>query len=89
MTVDILSERTCVGHMLENIECNDKDVLAALSSVFLDDNVNVMRNEFEMEVAFLLQTDPVKNKKKRGHAHISYISTPRTAGKVKGIEKVK
>ena len=48
-----------------------------------------MRNEFERAVAFLLPTDPVKNKKKRGHAQISYVSTPRMAGKVKGIEKVK
>ena len=40
-------------------------------------------------VYFLLPTDPVKNKKKRGNAHISYVSTPRTTGKGKGREKGK
>ena len=44
VTVEIPSERTCVGHFLEKIECNDKDVLSVLSSVCLDDNVNRMRN---------------------------------------------
>ena len=87
VTVDIPSERTRVGHLLENIECNDKDALTALSYVRLDNNVNGMRNEFEREVAFLLPTDPAKNKNKRRHAQISYVSTPRTA--IKGREKGK
>ena len=84
MTVEILSELTHVGHLLENIELNDMDVLAALSSVSFDDNANGMINEFERAVDFLLPTDPVKNKKKRGHVQISYVSTPRTDGKGKG-----
>ena len=46
MRVEIPRERTRVRHLLENIECNDKDVLAALSSVCIDDNVNGMRYEF-------------------------------------------
>ena len=45
-------------------------------------------NEFEREGDFLLPTDPVKNKKKRVYAQISYVSTPRKAGKGKGREKV-
>ena len=77
------------GHLLDNIEVNDKDVSAALSSVFLDDNVNGTRNDFERAVDFLLLNEPVKNKKKRGHAHISYVSIPRTADKGKIIEKCK
>ena len=40
MTVEILSECTYVGHLLENIECNEKDFLSVLSSVLLGDNVN-------------------------------------------------
>ena len=84
MTVEIPSERTHVGHMLYNIECNGNDFLSELSSVCLDDNVNGTRNELEREVAFLLPPEPVNNKKKRGHAQISYISTPRTDGKDKG-----
>ena len=86
MRVEIPRERTRVRHLLENIECNDKDVLAALSSVCLDDNVNRMRNKRERAVAFLLPTDPVKNNKKRGHDQIYYVSTPRTAGKGKKRE---
>ena len=31
----------------------------------------------------------MKNKKKRGHAHISYVYTPRMAGKGKVIEQGK
>ena len=83
VTVEILSEITHVGHLIENIECNEKYVLAALSSVCLDDNVNGMRNDFERVVDFLLTTDPIKNKKMRVNAHISYVSTLRTAGKRK------
>ena len=48
-----------------------------------------MINEFERAVAILLPTDPVKNKKKRGHAHSYYVSTPRTTDKGTGIEKGK
>ena len=88
VTVEIPSECTGVGYLINNIYCNDKDLSAALSSVSLDDNANGMINEFEKAVAFLLPTDPVKNKKKRGHAQISYVSTPRTAVKVKGREKL-
>ena len=59
--------------------------MAAISSVCLDDNVDRIINEFERSVSFLLPTDPVKNKKKRGHVHICYVSAHRTAGKGKGI----
>ena len=44
VTVEIPSERKCVGHLLENIYCNDKDISAVLSSFRLDDNVNGIRN---------------------------------------------
>ena len=89
MTVDILSESTCVGHLIKNIEFNEKDVSAALSSVCLDNNVKGMINEFERAVAFLLPTEPVKNNKKRGYAQISYVSTSRKAGKGKVRKKGK
>ena len=45
--------------------------------------MNGTRNDFEMEVTLLLPTDPVKKNKNSEHAHISYVSTPRTAGKGK------
>ena len=83
VTVDIPSEHMRVKHLLENIEFNDKYVLAALSSVRLDDNVNGIINEFKRAVAFILPTDHVKNKKKRGHAYIYYVSIHRMAGKGK------
>ena len=51
--------------------------------------MNGTRNEYKRAVSFILPTDPVNNKKKRGHAQISYISTPRTDGKGKGREKGK
>ena len=89
VTVEIPSELMRVGNMLENIECNDKDFLLSLSAVCLDYNGKGIRNKFERAVAFLLPTDPANNKKKRGHAHISYVSTPSTSGKDKGREKVK
>ena len=60
-----------------------------LSSICLENNVNGMINEFEREVDFLLPTDPVRNNKKRGNAHIYYVYTSRTAGKGKGREKGK
>ena len=85
VTVEIQSERMREGHLLDNIEVNDKDVSAALSYVCLDDNVNGTRNDFERAVDFLLLNEPVKNKKKRGHVHICYVSAHRTAGKGKGI----
>ena len=78
-----------VEYILENIKCNDKDVSAALSSVRLDDSVNGTRNQFKRAVAFLLPNEPVRNKKNRGHAQISYVSTPRTPGRGKGKEKGK
>ena len=51
--------------------------------------MNGIINEFKRAVAFILPTDHVKNKKKRGHAHISYVYTPRMAGKGKVIEQGK
>ena len=81
MIFDILNERTRLGHLQENIEFK--------TSIHLDDSVNGMRNEFKRIVAFLLPTDPAKNKKKRGHPQISHVSIPRTAGKGKVREKGK
>ena len=89
MTVYIPSESTPVGHIRNHIKCNSKDVSALLSSVCLDENVNRMINEFERAVAFLLPTDPVKNKKNRVHDRVYYVSAPSTDGKDKGREKGK
>ena len=63
--VEIPNERSRVGYLLDNIDCQDRDVTTALSHIRLDDTQQGMRSDFERAVAFLLPTDPVK-KKKRG-----------------------
>ena len=70
--------------MLDNIECNYKDISEELSSICLGYNVNGISNEFERGITLILPTDRVKNKKNRVHAQISYASTPRTSDKDKG-----
>ena len=92
VAVELPNERTRVGYLLENIDCNDKNVTTALSHIRLDDTVDAagtpsgLRNEFEGAVAFLLPTDPVKKKRgvKRTPAQISATSgvgSPDKAGK--------
>ena len=80
VAVELPNQRTIVGYLLENIDCNDKDVTAALSHIRLDDTVDATtntptgkRNDFEGAVAFLLPTDPIRKKRggKRPHAHVS------------------
>lgn len=74
------NEHTRVRHLLDNIQCSDPDVKAALSSIRLDTTgPNAMRNNFELAVAFLLPVCPVARKRKenkgnqRGSAHISSV----------------
>ncbi len=73
VSVELPNERTRVGYLIDNIDCQDKDVTTALSHIRLDDNVNGMRGDFEKAVAFLLPTDPVK-KKKRGRRNEAQVS---------------
>ena len=61
VAVELPNARTRVGYLLDNIDTNDKDVTAALSSIRLDDTVDPtsgdptgMRNDFEAAVTFLL-----------------------------------
>ena len=73
-------ERSRVQYLLDNIQVEDSNVKAALSSVRMDDTANGMRNNFEAAVAFLLPTDPVERKKARGGnkraiAEVSAIDT--------------
>ena len=60
-------ERSRVQYLLDNIQVEDSNVKAALSSIRMDDTANGMRNNFEAAVAFLLPTDPVEKKKSRGN----------------------
>ena len=75
VTVAVPTPHSLVGYLLDNIECSDADVKAALAAIKLDDGVDGMRNDFERAAAFLLPVDPVakksKMKKKRGIAQLS------------------
>ena len=50
--------------MIDAIKCTDPGVVAALSYIRLDDRVNIMRNNFDAAVTFLLPTDPIQIKQK-------------------------
>ena len=66
-------ERSRVQYLLDNIQAEDPNVRAAISSIRMDDTPTGRRNNFESAVAFLLPTDPVakKHKGKRPAAEIS------------------
>ena len=84
------NEHTRVRYLLDNIQCGDADVKAALSSIRLDTaGPNAMRNNFEAAVAFLLPVDPVARKRKEkgnrnGNATISSVG-----GATKGVKPSK
>ena len=67
-------ERSRVQFLLDNIQAEDSNVKAALSSIRLDDTPNGMRNNFEAAVAFLLPTDPVEKKKSKSKRPIAEVS---------------
>jgi hypothetical protein len=74
-------DRTRVGYLIDNIECADADVKAALAAIKMDDSPPGMRNDFERAAAMLLPVDPVKNKskRKRANAEISMASARSSA----------
>ena len=81
-------ERSRVQYLLDNIQVEDSNVKAALSSVRMDDTANGMRNNFEATVAFLLPTDPVDKKKSKGNKrHIAEVSAIDAGGKGLGSHK--
>jgi hypothetical protein len=69
------NERTCVTYLLDNIQCADATLQAAIAAVRQDKGVNGMMNDFEAAVAYLLPSDPVAKKRtsgvKRGQGLIS------------------
>ena len=74
---ELPSDRTRVGYLISNIECQDKDMTTSISHIRLDDGANRMGKDFERLVAFLLPTDPVKKRRgsKRPAAQISAAQT--------------
>lgn len=74
VTVALPTQHSLVGYMIENIQCNDPNVKAAIAAIKLDTGANGMRTDFERAAAFLLPTDPNKQKggkRKRGIAQLS------------------
>ena len=71
-------ERTRVQYLLDNIQCNDPGIKAALESIRVDDTATGLRNNFEAAVVHLLPCCPIGKKKrdssKRGFAEIAATS---------------
>ena len=66
------SEHTRVGYLIDNINNSDPDLRAAIASIRVD--TNGMRSNFEAAVAFLLPVDPyVKHKKTDRQVNIADI----------------
>ena len=73
------NEHTCVGYLLEGIQCANAGLQAAMASVRMDNGADGMCNDFEKVAAHLLPYDPVAkkhtaaNQNKHGAAQISSI----------------
>jgi hypothetical protein len=69
------NERTRVTYLLDNIQCSDATLQAAIAAVRQDKGADGMMNDFEAAVAYLLPSDPVAKKRtsgqKRGQGLIS------------------
>ena len=57
--------RQRVKFILDNIDCEDSDVWAALSSIRMDDAPDDLMNDSKAAVAFLLPTEPVPKKERK------------------------
>jgi hypothetical protein len=57
------SEHTRVGYLIDNLANSDPDLRAAIANVRI--NMNNMRQDFEATVAFLLPVDPYQKHKKQ------------------------
>jgi len=73
-----------VGYLADNIDCNDKDVTAALSHIRLNATPGGMRSDFERLVVFLLPIDPVKKKRGGGKRNAGKTSSTAAAASGKG-----
>lgn len=76
VTYQLPNEHSRVGYVLDNIQCNDAGLQAAMASVKQDTAVNGQRNNFEAMATHLLPYDPVQKKRaaagdKRPSADIS------------------
>ena len=71
------NEHSCVGFLIDAIQCADAGLQAAMTSVKTDNGPNGLRNNFEKAISHLLPYDPVSKKQatgiKRGSALISLV----------------
>ena len=86
------NEHSRVGFLLEEIQCSDPGLQAAIASIKTDNDLEGMRNNFEATAAQLLPYDPVAKKRssgqKRGSAQISSVMvTSNATMKKPSIEK--
>lgn len=72
------NERTRVTYLLDNIQCADATLQAAIAAVRQDKAVGGMMNDFEAAVSYLLPSDPVAKRRtagaKRDQTQISDVS---------------
>lgn len=59
------NERTRVKYLIDNIQCNNPKVEAALANINGDDTPTGKRNNFEAAAAYLLPTCPVATKRRK------------------------
>ena len=60
------NEHSCVGFLIDAIQCADAGLQAAMASVKTDNGPNGLRNNFEKAVSHLLPYDPVAKKRATG-----------------------
>jgi hypothetical protein len=96
VTYQLPNEHSRVGYVLDNIQCNDAGLQAAMASVKTDTTAGGLRNNFEAMATHLLPYDPVQKKRaaagdKRPSAEISDMTgeeaTISSFGTKKGIGK--
>ena len=63
------NERSCVGFLIDAIQCADAGLPAAMASVKMGNGLNGLWNNFERAVSHLFPYDPVANKRATGIKH--------------------
>ena len=78
-----LYERTCVGYLIDNIECSDSYLCSAIAVIKLYDTSTGLQN-----VNLLIPVDPVGNKTKvkRPLANISSTSSFKSCRRLSVVE---
>ena len=67
------NEHSCVGFLIDAIQCADAGLQAAMASVKMDNGPNGLWNNFERAVSHLLPYDPVAKKGATGIRHGSAL----------------